>query len=599
MTPPSIPPGGLETAWGARLVSGGARFRLWAPADEVLTLRLNGQDHPMKRAEGGWFEATVEGAEAGDAYLFVLPDGTAVPDPAARAQEEGVHGPSVLVDHAYPWRHASPARPWEEAVIYELHIGTFTREGTFAAAAAKLPHLVSLGITGINVMPVAQFEGNRGWGYDGVLLYAPHPAYGTPDDMRAFVDAAHGAGLMVMLDVVYNHFGPEGNYLGAYAPAFFHDERQTPWGNAIAYEKEPVRRFFIDNALAWLHDYDLDGLRFDAIDHIRDQSDTDIMVEMARDIRALRGGRPTWLHTEDARNITRLHERAEDGSAPLYDGEWNDDMHNALHVCATGETDGYYADFGADRWELLARSLAEGFAFQGEQQLNGEPRGHPSAHLPPTAFVDFVQNHDQVGNRANGDRLCALIPPAEAQEFMAILLLSPHIPLLFMGEEWGETRPFLFFTDFHGELAQAVREGRRREFEDFPNFEDEAALGAIPDPNDPETFRISTLDWTVPQQDMHFATLELTRRLLRLRKEHVTPRLRRTGGNAGRVVDVEREMIAVDWHLDGATWALRANFSRESRPMPRAEGALIYGPARGVAGELPGFTVSFHLAEDA
>jgi malto-oligosyltrehalose trehalohydrolase len=521
------------------LTAEGARFRLWAPAAERLAVRIDGRDLPMEPTGDGWFEAAVPGAGAGTAYRFVLPDGTLVPDPAARAQAGDVHGPSLLVDPAaYEWQVAGwTGRPWHEAVISEIHVGTFTPEGTFRAAAGRLAELAEVGFTAIEIMPVAQFAGARGWGYDGVLPYAPHPAYGTPDDLRALVDAAHGLGLMVLLDVVYNHFGPEGNYLGAYAPDFFHPERHTPWGAAIAYERDPVRRFFVENALYWLDEFRFDGLRLDAVDHVRDpDSEVEILVEIAQAVRAAHPER--HLTTEDNRNITRLHERAADGRPALYTAEWNDDFHNVAHVIATGETEGYYTDFAEDRWSKLARALAEGFAYQGEPSrfADGAPRGAASAHLPPTAFVDFLQNHDQIGNRAFGERLVDLAPRALVRALSAILLLSPHVPLLFMGEEWGETRPFAFFTDFHGELADAVREGRRREFRHFAAFERPETRARIPDPNAPATFEASKLDWSATATPEGGDWLAWTGSLLATRRQEIVPRLAATGGHAGRVL---------------------------------------------------------------
>ena len=371
--------------------------------------------------------------------------------------------------------------------------GPLPRPGPSGRRSTGLAALAEAGFTAVELMPVAQFAGSRGWGYDGVLPFAPHPAYGTPDDLRAFVDAAHGVGLMVFLDVVYNHFGPQGCPLPQIAPAFFHPERETPWGVAIAYERPAVRRYFIENALHWLEDYRMDGLRFDAADHIRDtDSDEEILVEIAREIRARYPDRQVHLTTEDNRNITRLHPW-EGGRPLLHTAEWNDDLHNVAHVIATGETEGYYVDFAKDRWGKYARALAEGFAYQGEPSphAGGVPRGEASAHQPPLAFLDFLQNHDQIGNRAFGERLTTLAAPAMVRALTAMLLLSPHVPLLFMGQEWGETRPFVFFTDFEGKLADAVREGRRHEFRHFAAFAEPAARAHIPDPNDPTSFEAS------------------------------------------------------------------------------------------------------------
>jgi maltooligosyltrehalose trehalohydrolase len=582
--------------WGAELIEGGARFRLWAPGQRAVLLRLDAGDREMVRDPEGWFEVVVPEAAAGAEYSFVLEDGMVVPDPAARAQAGDVHGPSKLIDpRSYRWRQADwPGRPWEQAVISELHVGTFTPEGTFRAAMGRLQHLADLGVTAIELMPVAQFAGDRGWGYDGVLPYAPHRAYGTPDDMKALVDAAHGAGLMVLLDVVYNHFGPDGNYLHAYAQDFFHPEQHTPWGPAIAYDREPVRRFFVENALYWLEEFHLDGLRLDAVDQVRDpDSPVELLVEIAERVRAAHALRHVHLTTEDNRNITRLHERGPDGAPRLYTAEWNDDFHNVAHVIATGETEGYYEDFADDVWGKLARALAEGFAYQGEpsRHAGGEARGEPSGHLPPTAFVDFLQNHDQTGNRALGERLVTLTRPELAQALAAILLLSPHVPLLFMGEEWGETRPFAFFTDFHGELADAVREGRRREFRHFAAFEDEATRATIPDPNAPETFEASRIDWGARDTAAGRAWLELTRTLLATRHREIVPRLAETGGGCGRVLVAADGVVAVDWRLSNATLRLRANLGQRAAPAPAAEGRVLYAAAGADWAELPPLSV--------
>ncbi len=596
-------------SWGPEFVGeGDVRFRLWAPGQSELALRLDGVDAAMIRQEDGWFELLATGVSPGARYGFVLADGAVIPDPASRAQAEGVHGPSVVVDpQGYKWvEDAWPGRPWEEAVIYELHIGAFTPEGTFRAAIERLAHLRDLGVTAIEIMPVAHFAGERGWGYDGVFHYAPHPAYGAPDDMKAFVDAAHGHGLMVLLDVVYNHFGPEGNYLSLYAPQFFHPERQTPWGAAIAYEKAPVRAFFVENALYWLDEFRLDGLRFDAIDHIHDEgSDPEILVEIAQRIRREFPDRKIHLTTEDNRNITRLHERDGQGRAALYTAEWNDDLHNVAHVVATGETEGYYSDFAEDHWRKMARTLAEGFAYQGEASTYGgkKPRGRPSAHLPPTAFVDFLQNHDQVGNRAFGERLIALADQQMVRGLMAVLLLSPHIPLLFMGEETGETRPFCFFTDFEGELADAVRNGRRREFAHFAAFRgDEAELVQIPDPNEASTFDACKLDWARLATDDGADWLAFTRGLLDLRREKIVPLLHDAPGHSGRVLAADDGVIAIDWRLKKGLLQLRANLGDAEHPVPSYEGTIIFAQPAGSderlsAGDLPAKSVVAAIAE--
>ncbi|MEM6763239.1 MAG: alpha-amylase family glycosyl hydrolase, partial [Pseudomonadota bacterium] len=412
-----------KVAWGpALLPGGGARFCLWAPDVSTLSLRTPKGDLPMQSQADGWFALETDAVPVGGAYAFVLPDGFAVPDPAARAQMGDVHGPSKLVDPQAFRFSPFKARPWSETIIYEMHVGTFTPEGTFPAAMERLPHLADLGVTAVELMPLAQFGGNRGWGYDGVLLYAPHNTYGAPDDVKAFVEAAHSHGLMVFLDVVYNHFGPDGNYLGKYASAFFDEERHTPWGAAIAFQNAAVRSFFVENPLYWLREFNLDGLRFDAIDHVRDPSPQPILNEMARRIRE-EFSRPIHLHTEDERNIVSLHPYV--GGRPLlFTGEWNDDYHNVIHPIATGDNEGYYQDFVDRPWHKLARALAEGFVFQGEpsNSHDGEPRGVPSAGQPINAFVAFNQNHDQVGNRAFGERLIALTDKDLLTALTAMLL---------------------------------------------------------------------------------------------------------------------------------------------------------------------------------
>jgi malto-oligosyltrehalose trehalohydrolase len=437
----------------------------------------------------------------------------------------------------------------------------------------------------VELMPVGQFSGRRGWGYDGVLPHAPHSAYGSPDDLKSFIDQAHGHGVMVLLDVVYNHFGPDGNYIPLYAGGFFDEARHTPWGAAIAYEREPVRQFFIDNALYWLEEFNLDGLRLDAVDQIKDASDPELLVEIARTVRKEFPGRHIHLTTEDNRNIVHLHGR-EDGHCPLYTGEWNDDFHNAAHALLTGESEGYYEDFAEDSVGSLVRCLTEGFAFQGEPSRHGgQPRGKPSAHLPPTAFVDFLQNHDQIGNRAFGERLTALVPRAKTDVLAAVHLLSPHIPLLFMGEEWGETRPFCFFTDYIGDLADAVRKGRRSEFAHFSAFaEGTADTAQIPDPNNEKTFTASKLDWEQLETPDGSERLRFFRDLLALRAKHVVPLLAETDADSGRKVARDEAAFAVDWTLSGGLLQMRANLGDERGTVPGIEGEVIYASMEGEFG---------------
>jgi maltooligosyltrehalose trehalohydrolase len=567
----------FERTWGAELLpSGDARFRLWAPALESLLLvaAQSGVKKPMAQSEDGWFEISTDLVAIGESYWFALPNGLHVPDPAARAQDGDVHGPSRLFDpRAYEWKSDHwQGRHWEEAVIYELHVGTFTEHGTFASIESKLDELVTLGVTVVELMPVAQFSGNRGWGYDGVLLYAPHVGYGAPDELKRLIDAAHQRGLMVFLDVVYNHFGPDGNYLQTYAPDFFHPERLTPWGTAIAYDKTPVRAFFVENALYWIEEYRFDGLRLDAIDQIRDDSNPSLVEEVAATVRKRISDRHIHLTTEDDRNIVTLHERA-NGAPKLYAGEWNDDFHHAAHVVATGESDGYYRDYTAEPVAKLARALAEGYIYQGEPSLfrDGAARGEPSAGLPPTAFINFLQNHDQVGNRALGERLTRLAGPELVEALTSILLLSPHIPLLFMGEEWDEGRPFYFFTDFHGELGRQVRDGRRNEFRKWQSFGDPKNRERIPDPNAPSTFEASTIDWDEKARSPHHERWDLVKSMLDIRRREIVPRLAGLQGNAGEVLIAEGGGLAVRWRLgDGTDLLLVANLCGKTWQMPRA-----------------------------
>jgi malto-oligosyltrehalose trehalohydrolase len=457
----------------------------------------------MGPTDGGWFRRVAQSARPGTRYRYRIDGDLRVPDPASRWNPEDVHGPSEVVDPAgFDWHDDDwTGRPWQEAVIYELHVGTFSPEGTFAGVERRLDYLVDLGVTAIELMPVADFPGTRGWGYDGALLFAPEASYGRPEDLKRLVQAAHARGLMVFLDVVYNHFGPEGNFLHVYArEAFFTERHHTPWGAGINFdgpESRTVREFFVHNALFWLEEYRLDGLRLDAVHAIADDSPVHILRELAEAVRSGPGrGRRVHLVLENDANQARFLARLPSGEARWYDAQWNDDVHHALHVALAGERDGYYRDYAQDLLRQLGRCLAEGFAFQGEPSdyRDGEPRGEPSAHLPPAAFVNFLQTHDQVGNRAFGERLAALAEPDALAAAATVILLAPSPPLLFMGEEHAAPVPFLYFCDFGPDLARAVTAGRRQEFARFDRFADPAARSAIPDPNDPRTFQRSKLD---------------------------------------------------------------------------------------------------------
>ncbi len=455
----------IRRRFGAQFQGNGRTcFGLWAPdAREVRVETADGRDWPLEGSDSGWFEATLP-CPPGTRYRYRIDGRPGVPDPASQFQPDGVHGHSQVLDHgAYAWRVDEwHGRPWHEAVIYELHVGLF---GSYAEVERFLPRLVELGVTAVELMPLGEFPGRRNWGYDGVLPFAPASAYGTPEQLKHLIDSAHGMGLMVFVDVIYNHFGPDGNYLAQYAAAFFRDDRQTPWGQAIDFRRGEVREFFYENALMWLLDYRVDGLRFDAVHAIPDSA---FLVEMARRLRGAAGPeRHVHLVLENDDNRASLLRQG-------YDAQWNDDGHHALHVLLTGENDGYYQDY-PEPLRCLARCLAEGFVYQGEANRHGRPRGEPSADLAPDAFVLFLQNHDQVGNRAFGERLSVLAEPQTLRLAIALQLLAPMIPLLFMGEECAAREPFLYFTDHQGELADAVREGRCLSLDD--DDDDEPSLG--------------------------------------------------------------------------------------------------------------------------
>jgi maltooligosyltrehalose trehalohydrolase len=540
------------------------QFRIWAPAQQTMTVAVEGAGpQPMSRSDDGWFEAESK-CGAGARYRYVLPDGTAVPDPAARAQQDDLHGASIVVDpRSYAWRHPDwRGRPWHETVIYEAHAGLL---GGFAGVARELPRLAALGVTAVELMPIAEFPGGRNWGYDGALLFAPESSYGSPDDLRALIDAAHGHGLMMFLDVVYNHFGPEGNYLARYAPAMFRDDVATPWGPALNFRRHEVRRFFTENALYWLLEYRFDGLRFDAVHAIADAGWLDAM---AAEVRSTIG---------PGRHVHLVLENDDNAAAHLahgFDAQWNDDGHHVLHALLTGEREGYYEDYADRPAERLARCLREGFIYQGEPSpyRGGNKRGTPSAGLPPTAFVLFLQNHDQIGNRAFGDRLTRLAHPQALEAAIALLLLCPQIPLVFMGEEIASTAPFLFFTEHGAELAKAVREGRRREFAKFSQFSNPKNLDQIPDPNAAATFGRSK---PVAESGTAGERERLYRDLLALRRGEIVPRLAGARGADARAVGLAA--VTASWRMgDSALLTIAVNLGAEAAEMPRLHGHTLF-----------------------
>lgn len=600
---------GHEMPFGTRMLAGGgAEFRLWAPKAgrvELIFDAAGGEKSLPMHASEGWFSVEAKAAP-GTRYRFSIDGGLRVPDPASRFQPEDVHGASELIDpRAFAWSDADwRGRPWEECIFYEAHVGTFTPAGTFDAMRERLDYLVDLGITALELMPLSDFPGARNWGYDGVLPYAPDSRYGRPEDLKKLIESAHAKGLMVFLDVVYNHFGPEGNYLHAYAPTFFTERHHTPWGAAINYDgagSRTVRDFMIHNALYWLEEYHFDGLRLDAVHAIMDDSTPDILTELAQAVRGNPGlQRRVHLVLENDDNAARYLRREASGGARDFDAQWNDDIHHAFHVLATGETGGYYADYSDARMHL-GRCLTEGFAYQGEPSpyRDGKRRGEPSGHLPATAFVAFMQNHDQIGNRTFGERLHQLAPPKAVRALTAILLLAPSPPLLFMGQEWAADQPFPFFCDFGPDLAHAVTEGRRREFARFPEFNDPAARERIPDPNAADTYARAILDFGAREDTTHKPWLDLHRALLALRRREIVPRLTNLAGATARHALIGDSGLSAHWRLgDGSTLSLLANLGDSTQPtLGRPSGRLLYTTRPGIEedGDLPPWTVLFYL----
>ena len=514
----------METMYGAQVINHQTEFRVWAPLARQVLLRLeNGPALPMQREEDG--EDKDDGsfrllapARAGDRYFYQVDENQIVPDPVSRFLPEGVHGPTEIVDPtAFRWTDASwKGMALRDYILYELHVGTFTPEGTFAGVIRRLEYLKRLGITVLELMPVAAFPGRRNWGYDGASPYAVQSSYGGPDELKRLVDAAHARGLAVVLDVVYNHLGNEGNYLHLFGP-YFTSRHRTPWGNAVNFDdagSAGVRRYFVQNALYWIREYHMDGLRLDAIQTIRDDSAYHIVEEIRDRVKELAAGlgREVCVIAETDTNDARLVRPKQSGGFAL-DAIWSDDFHHAMHTLLTRETTSYYQDFG--RVEQVVRALNEGFAFQGEHfQYWDAPRGTSSSGAPLPAHVIALQNHDQIGNRARGERLGHLVSAGARRMAAALLLLAPQTPLLFMGEEYGETAPFQFFTSYGDPaLRQAVREGRPRE---FPHFRREE----VPDPEDPQTFARSRLHLELAGADG--PDLAWYRQLIALRKQYVT-----------------------------------------------------------------------------
>ncbi|HVW77128.1 MAG TPA: malto-oligosyltrehalose trehalohydrolase [Alloacidobacterium sp.] len=497
----------------------GHRFRVWAPKAKTLSVKIENTTHPMQQVGGGWWQTEVANARAGTDYAFILDDAEpAVPDPRSPWQPHGVHGPSRILDHAaFQWTDAQwQAPPLSSAILYELHIGTFTPEGTFDAAQKHLAYLKDLGITHVELMPVNSFPGNHGWGYDGVDLFAPHEPYGGPEALKRFVNACHQHGLAVLLDVVYNHLGPSGNYLGKFAPYFTH-LHNTPWGDAVNLEdagSHEVRRFFCDNALMWLRDYHFDGLRLDAVHAYMDRSAINFMEQLSKEVRTLEAetGKRYVVIAESDLNDPRLITAPEAGGYGM-DAQWSDDFHHALVTVLTGDRSGYYSDFGtlAD----LAKSLKSAFVYDGIYAPHRDRvHGRPVEGLPGWRFLGYAQNHDQIGNRAKGERLSHLTNTGRIKISAALVFTAPFVPMLFQGEEWAAGAPFQYFTDHEDkELGRLVSEGRKKEFAAFGWNPDD-----IPDPQDQQTFQRSKLNWQEISAPQHAEILDWYKQLIALRK---------------------------------------------------------------------------------
>jgi len=541
-----------QASLGALLEAEGARFRVWAPEARSIVVLTERAGRPLARAQlqpgdHGLFEAWVPEVRAGDRYRFQLDGEGPFPDPASRFQPDGVHGPSEVVDPGtFEWTDGKwRGVPLESLVLYELHVGTFSPQGTFAGVAAKLPELRDLGVTAIELMPVADFPGMRNWGYDGAALFAPARCYGTPDDLRRLADAAHKHGLAVHLDVVYNHFGPDGAYAAAFSPSFFSARHRSPWGAGINLDgerSEQVRDFFIENALHWIHEYHIDGLRLDATHAMVDGGPRRFLAEFSDRVRAGAGERPVLIIAEDARNLAHAVKPVDAGGWGM-DAVWSDDFHHQMRRLLAGDHESYYQDFSGTVADVAA-TLRRGWFYTGQRSAYHEaPRGTDPSGLPPRRFVFFIQNHDQVGNRAMGERLHHQIDPAAFRAASVVLLMAPQTPLLFMGQEWAARTPFRFFTDHHSDLGRLVTEGRRREFQRFRAFSDPMARLRIPDPQAATTFASSRLVWEERMRGPHAATLRLYRELLARRRSE--PALRSESGAAFEAKAVDADTLVL------------------------------------------------------
>lgn len=543
---------------GATWTGNAVFYRVWAPKFSSVAVEVHRDGKPrtiaLSPAEGGYFIGEDPEGRPGDTYGYRLNHSDRIfPDPASRALSGGVHGLSLVVDPAaFNWADLGwKCPPLRDLVIYEVHVGTFTQAGTFQAAKERLPYLRSLGITAIELMPLADFPGTRNWGYDGVQIYAPASCYGTPDDLRSLVDAAHGEGIAVILDVVYNHLGPDGNYLTAFSPYYFHSRHHTPWGNGFNFDAEhcaPVREYFRANPGYWMDEFHIDGFRFDAAHEIQDDTSPHILAEMTDEIHK-RGG---FAVAEDDRNEARMLTQTAQGGMG-FDGVWADDFHHSIRVTLTGETHSYLGNFAGGAWEV-GEVLSEGWLYHGQKTpVTGKPRGTPGGHLPPHQFIHCLSNHDQVGNRAFGDRISQAASLPGYRAVSMLLCLSPYTPMLFMGQEWAASSPFLFFTDHNDQLGKLVIEGRRREFAAFPEFADPATRLRIPSPQAQETFQNSKLRWDEIEREPHALILSLYRECLHLRREEAA--FRPEAREAYRT-ECDADTLRIRWGGPAAEWLL-------------------------------------------
>ncbi|MGD7070887.1 malto-oligosyltrehalose trehalohydrolase [Acetobacter sp. AAB5] len=571
----------FRKTFGAEILDDGRTvFTLWAPSSEDVFLKIDGMQNQKMHSDGlGHFSITAS-CSADARYCFCVSDGQCVPDPASRSQPDGVLGASEVIDpKQYQWQHPEwQGRPWHEAVIYELHAGLL---GGYDGICRQLDELAALGITAIELMPINSFGGTRNWGYDGVLPYATAVSYGHPNKLKHLIDAAHARNIMVILDVVYNHFGPVGNFLPIYADDFFDHDQHSTWGIGIHFNKPDVRDFFIENVLYWIMEYRFDGVRIDAASAISDHTWFGALQERVQT--TIEPGRHVHLILENENNDAGLLRNG-------FTAQWNDDGHNALHVLLTGEHEGYYKMFSKDPTEDMARVLAEGFVYQGQiNPYSGKNRGMPSDDLPATKFILFLQNHDQTGNRAFGERLLVLAKPEAVKAAYALLLLSPMIPMIFMGEEWGCITPFYFFCDFHGELAERIKEGRRNEFSQFSTFQDETIRKQIPDPNALSTFEASKPDRSLRDTDSGKAWLALTHHLLALRKKWIIPYLHHAQSAGVKIIGIGA--ICARWSLDNKKLlTIFINLSDKEYEIIEPHSLIYTVPDTRQAGVLPAFS---------